>query len=134
MRKLRLERNDSDDIGFVHACFIPGIITINEYKEWIYYVIEKYDDIPSYFFKILDIDAKRDYKTRDVIGFVPDYEPQRAEYDALIGIGFKRGAIATNDNLTREEALRALERNPHIEKKFYEMFPFLKEKDGVTDL
>jgi len=132
--KLRLEIDDSSDIGFVDNCLVPGVISLNEFKEWIYFVIENHDDIPSYFFEILDLNHKFEYNCLRIMGFAPKWEYNDASLDALVGIGFKRGAITTNDNLTREEALRALERNPHIEKKFYEMFPFLKERDGVTDL
>ena len=134
MQELKLVRNNSDDIGFVHACLIPGVINLDELKEWIYFVIEHYDQTPSYFFRILDLNHKFEYNAFEIMGFVPGFEPKKDEYNALIGVGFKRGAINSNDNLTRKDAIKALERNPHIEKKFYEMFPFLKEKDGVTDL
>jgi len=134
MSKLRLEIDDSSDIGFVDNYLVPGVISLNEFKKWIYFVIENHDDISSQFFKILVLNHKFECNCLRIMGFAPKWEYNDAPLDALVGIGFKRGAITTNDNLTREEALRALERNPHIEKKFYEMFPFLKEKDGITNL
>jgi len=134
MKNLRLERDNPRDIGFVHACITTGIITFDELKDWIYYVIENYEDVPSYFFKILDLEDRRDYKSLDILGYVPHWEFDDSDIDALVGIGFKRKKTSSDDHLTREEALAALQRKPHIEKKFYEMFPFLKEKDGVKDI
>ncbi|MCC5978073.1 MAG: hypothetical protein JJU21_08420, partial [Salinarimonas sp.] len=78
--------------------------------------------------------SRRDYKSLDILGYVPHWEFDDSDIDALVGIGFKRKKTSSDDHLTREEALAALQRKPHIEKKFYEMFPFLKEKDGVKDL
>lgn len=121
-------------MGFVHACIVPGIITLDEMKDWIYHVIEFYDDIPSYFFRILDLEHRFDYNSFEIMGFVPHWEFDESDYDALTGIGFRRSTLVSDDQFTREEALKALERKPYIEKKFYEMFPFLKEKDGVKDI
>jgi len=135
MQNLRLDRENPRDIGFVEACIVPGIISLEEFKDWIYFVIEHYDgEIPGYFFKILDLKHRFDYNSFEIMGFVPHWEFDESDYDALTGIGFRRGTLVSDDQFTREEALKALERKPYIEKKFYEMFPFLKEKDGVKDI
>ena len=131
---LKLDRDDFEDIGFVKTCFIADIINICELKDWIYLVIEKQDEVPFYLFKMLELKSKRDFKPLDIIGYVPFWMHTDAEYDALLGVGYLRSGDFWSDKVSRHKALERLNNNMHIRARFYEMFPFLKEKDGVTDI
>ncbi|MFQ3789867.1 hypothetical protein [Halomonas sp. A29] len=123
--KLRLDKNDCDDIGFAKACLVAGVLEFAEFKEWIYYVVGHQDQVPAYFWDILDIENKFDFKPLSVMGFNPSWKHTESENDALDGIGYRRWNDFVSDAVPRDLALQALERNPHIEQRFREMFPFI---------
>ncbi|MCZ4283148.1 hypothetical protein O4H49_20385 [Kiloniella laminariae] len=127
-KSFRLEKNNSDDIGFASTCLVAGIIDFDEFKAWLYFVMENSDEIPSYFFNILDINEKFEYtlKRQEVVGFTPSWEGTTFEENALYGIGYKRNIAYQNDVVSQISALKALSKNPHIEERFKETFPFLE--------
>lgn len=127
MPRFHLAKEDSADIGFATDCLVAGIITFLEFKSWLYYVIENSEEVPSYFFDILDVEEKFDYtlRTVEILGFHPGWEATDNELNALDGIGFKRFSEFKTDAAQKETALQALEKNPHIEQRFREMFPFI---------
>lgn len=129
-RNFRLTKNDDADIGLMKSALVSGIISFDEAKEWIYYVIsesESVDDIPSYVYEILDAKEKDLFtlRTHELIGFTTGAGLKDSEYNALSGIGYKRFPNYRSDAVGRAAALRALEKNPHIEKLFRETFPFI---------
>ncbi|KPQ22191.1 MULTISPECIES: hypothetical protein [unclassified Halomonas] len=124
-RNFRLEKNDSDDIGFAKASLVSGVLKFSEFKQWLYYVIEHQDQVPAYFWDILDIENKFDFKPFSVMGFNPSWEHTESESDALDGIGYRRWNDFLSDAVPREVALQELDRNPHVEKRFRETFPFI---------
>jgi len=123
---LRLEKNDCDDIGFARACLISGVVDFDEFKQWIYHVVEIQDEVPSYFWDILDIEDKFDFKPLSIMGFNPYWQHTGTEEYALDGIAYKRRKDHVSDAVSSKAALNALVENPHIEKRFREMFPFIK--------
>ncbi|WP_316364545.1 hypothetical protein [Candidatus Thiodiazotropha sp. CDECU1] len=127
-RSYRLTKGNSEDIGFASTCLVANAISFSEFKEWIYYVIQHTENVPTYLFEILDIDEKYDYtlKRQSVIGFTPSWEGTNQEENALDGIAYKRNLNHKSDSVNREDALKALEEQSHIEKHFREMFPFIK--------
>lgn len=124
----RLTKGNSEDIGFVSTCLVTSAITFSEFKEWIYYVIQHTENVPPYLFDILGINEKYDYtlKRQSVIGFTPSWKGTKQEEDALDGIAYKRNPNYKSDAVSRDEALKALKEQSHIEKHFREMFPFIK--------
>ena len=126
LRDFRLEKNDCDDIGFVKACLVAGVIDFDEFKKWIYYVIENQEEVPSYFWDICDIRDKFDFKPIAVMGFNPYWKHSQEEGEALDGIGYKRFADFRSDASSKQDALRALVKNPHIEIRFNNTFPFIE--------
>lgn len=123
---LRLEKNDCDDIGFAKACLVAGALDFKEFKQWILYVIESQEEVPLYFWEILDLESKFDFKPLSVMGFNPYWEHTEQENNALDGIGYRRRLDFVSDVVSRSSALKALEENPHIEQRFKEMFPFIE--------
>lgn len=127
-RRFHVTKEDSTDIGFAVTCLIAGVITFEEFKDWLYFVIERSEEAPSYFFDILDVKEKFDFtlKVSKYLGFWAAWNATDHELDALQGIGFRRFPEFHSDASQREEALRMLAENPHVEKQFREMFPFIE--------
>jgi hypothetical protein len=122
-----MEKGDSADIGFATTCLIASVISFDEFKEWLYLVIEKSDEVPSYVFDLLDVEEKFSYtlKTRDFMGFHPSWDCTVEEEMALDGIGFKRFENFRSDASMRADAAEALEKHSYIEEKFRNFFPFI---------
>lgn len=128
MESFRVNKGDGEDIGFSTICLISGVITFTEFKDWIYYIIDKSNDVPSYFYEILDTNKKSEYilGAGEVIGFYPDWDATADELNALDGIGYKRFADFQSDASSKQSAATALIRNPHVENRFKATFPFIK--------
>ena len=122
----RVWKNNGEDLGFAIACLVTGAVTFDEFKEWLYLVIEHADDLPGYIFDILDIKERFDFKPSITIGFVPHWEHMDRELDAIEAITYNRRSEYISDAASRKDALKALEENPHIEQRFRETFPFIK--------
>ena len=127
MRDFRLVKNDSADIGFATTCLIGGVITFSEFRDWLYFVIKNTDEVPNYFFDILDIEEKFDYtlQTARLLGFHPGWDATDIELLALDGVAFMRFPNYQTDASERDEAISALQKNPHVAKLFGEFFPFI---------
>ena len=127
--KLKLTKNNGEDIGFANSVLISSIITFNEFKKWLYYVIEYSEDtVPTYFFDILDIEEKFDYtlKIAQIVGFYDGGHINSIEEKALCGIGYIRFPEYKSDYVTKKDAIEALSKLPYIEKRFRDMFPFIE--------
>jgi hypothetical protein len=126
-KPFRLTKEDGEDIGFASTCLVASAISFSEFKEWLYYVIQHSNNVPNYFFDILDIEEKFDYtlKRNSIVGFTPSWEGARQEEHAIDGIAYKRNPNHNSDSVSRNDALIALKENPHIEKRFRELFPFV---------
>ncbi len=126
--KLELTKQNSSDIGFSSSSLIAGALTFDESKEWIYYVIEHSDEVPNYFFDILDLKERPDYTRhiREVLGFRPSWGVTEEKMAALIGIGYKRFPEYSMDNASKASAIKALEESPDIDARFRSIFPFIE--------
>lgn len=128
--KLRLTRYSSEDIGFVKSCVIKGAITNKEFNDWVEYVIvneivnDKVDDLPLYIFDLIDFNGSF-YELINIIGFTPDPILTEDEDNAIYGIAIKRFGNDLDIPIANNEALRALERNPLISKRFKSIFSFI---------
>lgn len=124
--KLRLTRDSSEDIGFVKSCVIKGAITNKEFNDWVEYVIvnDKVDDLPLYIFDLIDFNGSF-YELINIIGFTPDPILTEDEDNAIYGIAIKRFWNDLDIPISNNEALRALDRNPLILKRFKSIFPFI---------
>lgn len=124
--KLRLTRDSSEDIGFVKSCVIKGAITNKEFNDWVEYVIvnDKVDDLPQYIFDLIDFNGSF-YELINIIGFTPDPILTEDEDNAIYGIAIKRFGNDLDIPISNNEALRSLDRNPLISKRFKSIFPFI---------
>ena len=119
-------RDDSFLIGFVRYATCSHAITLDEMKTWIYTLLKQHDDLPTYFFDILEIEHSSDFYK--IIEFPVDTGMTEKEGDALFGIAWKRGNLAPDAdlNISRKKALKALAESPQLEKRFRETFPFIE--------
>ena len=123
---LRVTRDSSEDIGFVKSCVINAAITNKEFNDWVEYVIvnDKVDDLPLYIFDLIDFNGSF-YELINIIGFTPDPILTEDEDNAIYGIAIKRFGNDLDIPISNNEALRALDRNPLISKRFKSIFPFI---------
>ncbi|HEZ3483401.1 TPA: hypothetical protein WH743_000203 [Neisseria meningitidis] len=126
----KIIKEDSDDLGFAIKClFSQSIqsIDLNEFKLWIEQVIRDMpiEDIPFYIFDLADLDEEID-NIYNIIGFVSSYSLSKLRRNALTGIAFLRGIDVYDPPVSKEKALKALEKYPEIYQKFQHFFPFVE--------
>lgn len=126
MAGLHLTKNNCDDIGFAKSCLLAGVISFDEFKKWLFWVVENEEEVPNYFWDLIDLKEKDEFNPLRIMGFNPYWSHSDDEDDALDGIGYKRKPDFTSDATSRTDALRKLANNPHIEKRFRETFPFIE--------
>ena len=125
----KVGKDDSRDLGFAHMCCLSGAINVDEFKTWVYWVIEHTEEeLPTFFF---DLDTLPDMSRSfyEAVGFVPSTGLSGSEEDAIDGIAYLRGVHERTDydvHIGRDEALAALQNNPQVNARFREMFPFIE--------
>ena len=83
------------------------------------------EDIPFYIFDLADLDEEID-NIYNIIGFVSSYSLSKLRRNALTGIAFLRGVDVYDPPVSKEKALKALEKYPEIYQKFQHFFPFVE--------
>ncbi len=138
MKKFRLTKEDSKDLGFASLCLTFGALTLDDFKQWIYYIIEysDIDDIPTYLFDYLDVGEENGPNFHEVVPWVPcSGLKDDTDYNSVSGIFAMRGGYNNMNyepRVSKGTAIRALKNSPHIEKRFRESFPFI-EWEGFLD-
>lgn len=125
MPKWRMTKDNCDDIGFAYACLVSGVISFEEFKTWLYLVVEQDGDVPNYVWDAIDLTQKFDFLPLKIMGFTPHWDHSLDEADALLGIGYRRGDDFTCDAMGQDAALKILRDNPQIEDRFRTTFPFI---------
>ncbi|HFC8514665.1 TPA: hypothetical protein ACFRHS_000036 [Neisseria lactamica] len=123
----KIIKEDSDDLEFAIKCLFSQSIDLNEFKLWIEQVIRDMpiEDIPFYIFDLADLDEEID-NIYNIIGFVSSYSLSKLRRNALTGIAFLRGIDVYDPPVSKEKALKALEKHPEIYHKFKRFFPFVE--------
>ena len=80
--------------------------------------------MPLYIFDLIDFNGSF-YELINIIGFTPDPILTEDEDNAIYGIAIKRFGNDLDIPISNNEALRALDRNPLISKRFKSIFPFI---------
>lgn len=124
---LKIYKDNSDDLGFVIGCLFSQAINLCEFRLWVDSVIEKLpaDLIPNYMFDLAGFDGHL-FEISKIIGFVSSSKLSNDEKVSLSAIAYLRGADVYDPPVTKEEALKALEKNPNILERFKSTFPFIK--------
>lgn len=123
----KIIKEDSDDLGFAIKCLFSQSIDLNEFKLWIEQVIRDMpiEDIPFYIFDLADFDVGIG-DIGNIVGFVSSYSLSKLRRNALTGIAFLRGIDVYDPPVSKEKALKALEKHPEIYQKFKRFFPFVE--------
>ena len=123
----KIIKEDSYDLGFAIKCLFSQSIDLNEFKLWIEQVIRDMpiEDIPFYIFDLADFDGVI-ADIDNIVGFVSSYSLSKSKKNALTGIAFLRGIDVYDPPISKEKALKALEKHPEIYQKFQHFFPFVE--------
>lgn len=120
-----------DEFAYAVLAIRRGSITIEEFITWVYLMIEKHENLPTYFFDLCDVKISSDvYQImRDKFSnILPDDGLEEKEAEVLWGIAFKRRPDLAEDAIpiSRKTALKRLEQYPHVVERFKKTFPFIK--------
>ena len=123
----KIIKDDSYDLGFAIKCLFSQSIDLNEFKLWIEQVIRDMpiEDTPFYIFDLADFDGVI-ADIDNIVGFVSSYSLSKSKKNALTGIAFLRGIDVYDPPVSKEKALKALEKYPEIYQKFQHFFPFVE--------
>ena len=123
----KIYRENSHDLSFALANLFSQSIDIREFNLWIDRVILQMptDETPHYIFDLIDFNQGLCH-IYEIIGFVPNSDLSEAEKNALTGIAFARNINLYEPDMTKAEALKALEENPHILDRYRLFFPFIE--------
>ena len=102
-------------------------INLSEFKLWLDIVVRDtpIDTIPLYIFDLIYFN-KSIGEIYDVIGVVNYGYISNDQKNALTGIAFLRGIDVYDPPVSKEKALKALEKYPEIYQKFQHFFPFVE--------
>ena len=123
----KISKENCEDLGFAIVCIFYDAINLSEFKLWLDIVIRDtpIDKIPLYVFDLINFE-KSIGKIYDVIGVVNYGCISNDQKNALTGIAFLRGIDVYDPPVSKEKALKALEKYPEIYQKFQHFFPFVK--------
>ncbi|HFC1327796.1 TPA: hypothetical protein ACFB8I_000884 [Neisseria gonorrhoeae] len=122
----KIYKENSTDLNFAIGSIYCQAINLTEFKMWVEKIIREVDldEIPNYFFDLIDFQSL--YDLIDIIGFVPENNLSKNQDNALTGIAFLRGIDVYDPPISKEKALKALEKYPEIYHKFKRFFPFVE--------
>ncbi|HGO9212997.1 TPA: hypothetical protein ACLBIP_000349 [Neisseria meningitidis] len=119
-------KENSTDLNFAIGSIYCQAINLTEFEMWVEKIIREVDldEIPNYFFDLIDFQSL--YDLIDIIGFVPENNLSKNQDNALTGIAFLRGIDVYDPPVSKEKALKALEKHPEIYQRFQHFFPFVE--------
>ena len=122
----KIYKENSTDLNFALGSIYCQAINITEFKMWVEKIIREMDldEIPNYFFDLTDLQSL--FHLIDIIGFVPENNLSKNQDNALTGIAFLRGIDVYDPPVSKEKALKALEKHPEIYQRFQHFFPFVE--------
>lgn len=122
----KISKGYSQDLGFAIDCLHSQAVNLDEFKLWLYRVIKEIpiDEIPLYIYDLVEIECSIDiYK---IMNFVPSGDLSQTQDDALTGIAFLRSVDVYDPPISKNKALKALEKHPEIYQRFQHFFPFVE--------
>ena len=132
--KIGVEDDTGADLGFVLSCLALGMITMEEFHQWIHHVIDQTPggDVPPHLVALLALKKPASvFKPNEMVMRRIPHDPfiTDARFDAMLGLQFflRRDKTQAVD-ITQGEAEAALRRNPEVADRFFALFPFLMEK------
>ena len=132
--KVGVEDDTGADLGFVLSSLALGMISMQEFHQWIRYVIAQAPegDVPPYLEAMLALEKPASvFRPNETVMRRIPHDPFITDdrFDAMLGLQFfLRQDKAQATALTQEEAEAALRRHPEVADRFFALFPFLMEK------
>lgn len=113
------------DLAFARRCLIAGAVSLEEFHAWVYRVVVESDSPQEHLLNLGDATDRFEVilRWRDLVGWLPSWEPSRREEHAIYGIAYARDPEHTADMVDRATALRALEQEPEVKARFFRFFP-----------
>ena len=123
----KIEKEDCEDLGFAISCLFSETISLSEFKTWLEIVIKEMpiEKIPLYIFDLMNFNDTL-ANIDNVIGFVAPSKLSMQQKNALVGITYLREIDVYDPPISKEQALAALNKNPHVLDKFRRLFPFIE--------
>lgn len=127
----RVTRDDSEDLGFALSCLFSGAVTLEEFKGWIYLVLEQSDEFPDYLVNLTDVEHQHELLSgwRDLVGFWPESPLSPREKKAVTGIAYARFEGFRDDTIRRGAASSALREADALRERFARSFPSISIPD-----
>lgn len=132
--RIGVEDDTGADLGFVLSCLALGMITMEEFHQWIHMVIDNIpgNDVPPHLIALLAVKNRANvFRPNEAVMRRIPHDPFITDdrFDAMLGLQFfmRRDKTQAND-ITQAEAEEALRANPEVADRFFALFPFLMEK------
>ena len=132
--RVGVEDDTGADLGFVLSCLALGMISMEEFHQWIHHVIDQAPDhdVPPYLIAMLGLRKPASvFKSENAIMSRIPHDPFITDdrFDAMLGLQFFLRRDKTQAvEITQAQAEAALRRNPEVADRFFALFPFLMEK------
>ncbi|MBF1293707.1 hypothetical protein [Neisseria sicca] len=123
----KITKEQGQDLSFATYCLLSAAINLQEFKLWLEKVVldMPIDNIPFYIFDLIDLKGGVG-DIYNILDFVPNSDLSKDQDDALTGIAFLRGIDVYDPPVSKEKALKALEKHPEIYQRFQHFFPFVE--------
>ncbi|MEJ6403460.1 hypothetical protein [Yoonia sp. 2307UL14-13] len=132
--KIGVEDDTGADLGFVLSCLALGMISMEEFHQWIHHVIDQTPggDVPPHLVALLALQKPASVfrPNQAVMKRIP-HDPFITDdrFDAMLGLQFFLRKDRTQAvEISQAEAENALRRHPEVADRFFNLFPFLMEK------
>ena len=132
--KVGVEDDTGADLGFVLSCLALGMISMEEFHQWIHHVIDRTPaaEVPPHLISMLALRKPASvFKPNEAVMRRIPHDPFITDdrFDAMLGLQFflRRDKTQAVD-ITQGQAEAALRRNPEVADRFFALFPFLTEK------
>ena len=123
----KITKEQGQDLSFATYCLLSAAINSQEFKLWLEKVVLDIpaDNTPFYIFDLIDFEGEV-ADIYNILNFVPNTDLSKDQDDALTGIAFLRGIDIYDPPVSKEKALKALEKHPEIYQRFQHFFPFVE--------
>ncbi|SHI99292.1 hypothetical protein SAMN02745244_01492 [Tessaracoccus bendigoensis DSM 12906] len=113
------------------SCLAAGAVTLDEFKGWIYLVLEQSDEFPDFLIDLIDVTHKHELLSgwRNLIGFWPTSALSPQEKNAVVGIAYARFEAFRHDTIRRGAAISALRESEALRTRFARSFPAISIPD-----
>jgi hypothetical protein len=132
--KVGVEDDTGADLGFVLSCLALGMITMQEFHQWIRHVIAQSPggDVPPHLEALLALQKPASvFRPNEAVMRRIPHDPFITDdrFDAMLGLQFFLRQDKTQAvDMTQPEAEAALRTHPEVADRFFALFPFLMEK------